>query len=179
MEYTDAQKAQILSYAHAYIADQFDWACRHGEIESFIEKYDIPPLDAQPMIVTRDMKILVVGDIHGRENDYIKAAKEYGLSERNLEFVGYDKIKKFNIAQLEYYNKYSDIICGPIPHKIKGLNGSNSLIGFLENADDKEAYPKLIKAIPEQNSGKPKLTISTFKKALLQTRLIKELQYDD
>lgn len=174
MEYTDAQKAQILSYAYANIADQFDWVCRHGEIEAFMEKHDIPSPDAKPQIVTRDMKILVVGDLRGRKNDYIKVAKEFGFTEKNFEFVDFNQIKTFDIAHLVGSNVYSDVICGPIPHKIKGLKGANSLISLLESADEKN-YPKLIRATPEQRDSSLKLTISSFRKALPETKLVREI----
>ena len=49
------------------------------------------------------------------------AAKKLGVKEENMEFIFYDGTKHLSVERLRYSCEYSDIICGPIPHKVEGM----------------------------------------------------------
>lgn len=177
MELSTGQVLKLKSRIFSVVGDEIDLAIRTDTVDQLLDKYGVSlNEEVPPQEINKRMTILVVGDLRGKQNDFVKAAKDLGISKDNLEFVGFDAIKNYDIGKLKYSFKYSDIICGPIPHKINKLHGSNSLISLLESVKDKEAYPKLIKATSEQKDAELKLTISSFKKALLETKLLKEIK---
>ena len=87
-----------------------------------------------------------------------------------MEFVDYNSSKHFDTERLRYSCKYSDIICGPIPHKIEGMGDTSSFISVIEK--NPSEYPKLIKAVA--NKGL-KFSISGFKDCILKTRFFEEI----
>ena len=120
--------------------------------------------------VTRRSKILVLGQLSGKVKDYQLAAKKLGVREDNLEFVDYDGAKRLSAERLRYSCEYSDIICGPIPHKIEGMGDTSSFIAEMER--NPSEYPKLIKATANESL---KFSISGFKENILKTRFFEEI----
>lgn len=175
VEYSQSQKSLILARAHQSLDEEFNLALATNDIDAFMTKYNVSFSEQTPQIVTKKMKILVVGDLRGREGDYIKVAREYGFKEENFEFVSFDEIKDYPIEKLRYSDRYSDIIVGALPHKINNIGSNSSLITMLEKEKDASIYPKLIKVFPNQIQGKLKFTISAFKEALKETKLIREI----
>ena len=106
-------------------------------------------------------KILIIGSLNGSKNEYINCAKKYNINEDNLDFFNYSEIKNYGVEKLRYSSKYSDIICGSIPHKIKGMGDVSSFIAEIKNHP--EEYPKLYNAVE-------KLSITKFKDALKKSR---------
>ena len=98
------------------------------------------------------------------------AAKKLGVREDNLEFVDYDGAKHLSAERLRYSCEYSDIICGPIPHKVEGMGDTSSLIAEMEK--NPSEYPKLIKASANESL---KFSISGFKENILKTRFFEEI----
>ncbi len=97
------------------------------------------------------------------------AAKKLGVDSENLKFVDYSEAKHLNAERLRYSSEYSDIICGPIPHKVEGMGDTSSLLAKIEK--NPSEYPKLIKAEANQ---KLKFSLTGFKNYLLKTRFFEE-----
>lgn len=166
MEYTNAQAQKIFQKLLFKVKHEWDKAVEHNTINELVEKYGIT-LEEDVMPVNKiKSKILVFGATVGKYKDYIKAAKNLGISEYNLEFVDdYKDIKSFNATKLEYSMEYSDIIFGPTPHKLKDMGDTSSLLAKMKQESNK--YPRVIVASANDSL---KLSISSFKDALTKTR---------
>ena len=91
--------------------------------------------------------------------------KKIGVDEQNLEFHDYEEMKTYSTEKLRYSSEYSDIICGPMPHKVVGIGDYSSFITLLK--DNPSEYPKVYISTANKSI---KLTISNFKLGLLETR---------
>ena len=146
-------------------------ALKNDSIDEILEKYGVEVEETQYFSgVTRRSKILVLGQLSGKIKDYQFAAKKLGIKEDNLEFIEYAEAKHLNAERLRYSNEYSDIICGPIPHKIEGMGDTSSLIAEIEN--NPSEYPKLIKAVASKSL---KFSINGFRDCILRTRFFEEI----
>ena len=61
---------------------------------------------------------------------------------------------------------YSDVLVGPMPHKVKGIEGYSSFLAMVEHCP--EEFPKVIRL---ENANELKITKESFKTGLLETRL--------
>ena len=171
MVYSQSQitdlRAKIIRKINAEIA----LALKNDTIGELLEKYGVE-LDeiSYQSGVTKRSKILVLGQLSGKVKDYQLAAKKLGVKEDNLEFIDYDGAKHLSAERLRYSCEYSDIICGPIPHKVEGMGDTSSLIAEMER--NPAEYPKLIKATSNDSL---KFSISGFKECILKTRFFEEI----
>lgn len=113
---------------------------------------------------------MVLGQLSGKVKDYQITAKKLGVKEDNLEFVDYAGAMHLSVERLRYSNEYSDIMCGPVPHKIEGMGYTSSLIAEIEK--NPSEYPKLIKAVANDSL---KFSISGFKEYISRTRFFEEI----
>ena len=169
--YSQSQIADVRGKIMAIINKEIDIAVRNGALEEILERYGIS-LDYEPEmpVNTRRMKILVLGELAGSLRDYQTVAKKCGISLDNMEFISYVESKRLNAARLQYSNEYSDIICGPIPHKIQGMGETSSLLALIENHPSE--YPKLLKAT---SNNTLKISITGFRELLFKTRYFETL----
>lgn len=168
MAYTQAQQSKILQKIIAKVRYEIEIACENDEINELLDKYVVSLEEGCMPVNRRTHKILVFGDLAGKENDYKRAAKKIGINEKQLEFISdFKELKRFNTTNLAYSNVYSDIIYGPNPHKQVGIGDHNSFLSAIKNEPQK--YPRVIEA---KANSELKITISNFKDALFKTRLI-------
>lgn len=109
--------------------------------------------------------ILIIGEIHCTELDLRNCAKKcFGMEDEELElFCDYSKIKDFNFQSLRTNNRYSDVIIACCPHSC-GKSGKYSNV--IQKMENEPGYPNIIRA----GGDRLKLTISSFKKAILQSK---------
>lgn len=166
MVYSQSQIADLRAKIIRKINAEIALALKNGTIDELLEKYGV---ESEEIIyqtgVTKRSKILVLGQLSGKVKDYQMAAKKLGVKEENLEFIDYDGAKHLNVERLRYSYKYSDIICGPIPHKVEGMGNASSFIAEMEK--NPAEYPKLIKAKANESL---KFSVSGFKECILKTR---------
>lgn len=174
MQYTNQTLAKIKSKVLSKINAELSLAIDNDELDEFLEKYGIIIEESETMFVnTRTMKILVLGDLAGSINSYKLTLKKCGIDERNVIFENdYDKIKRIGVARLEYSTEYSDIIVGPIAHKISGIGDNSSFLALVEKEPNK--FPRVVKATANNTI---KLSITSFKDSLLKTRFFEALNY--
>lgn len=170
MAYSKSQIADLKAKLMRKISAELDLAVKNDEVEDFLNKYcleieEIPYYSG----VTRRSKILVLGQLSGKTKDYLMAAKKLGVDSENLKIVDYSEAKRLNVERLRYSSEYSDVICGPIPHKVEGMGDTSSLLAKIEK--NPSEYPKLIKAEANQ---KLKFSLTGFKNCLLKTRFFEE-----
>ena len=65
---------------------------------------------------------------------------------------------------------YSDVLVGPLPHRVEGIDGYSSFLAMVEaNPED---FPKIIRL---ESANELKITKESFKNGLLNTRLFNDL----
>lgn len=170
MGYSKSQIANLKTKLMRKINAELDLAVKNDEVENFLKKYCVE-IEEMPYYsgVTRRSKILVLGQLSGKTKDYLMAAKKLGVDSENLKFVDYSEVKHLNAERLRYSSEYSDIICGPIPHKVEGMGDTSSLLAKIEK--NPSEYPKLIKA---ETNQKLKFSVTGFKNYILKTRFFEE-----
>lgn len=142
-------------------------AFEHNTIDELLSKYNISLKNDKFYVDNRTHKILVLGAINGKLNDYYIASKQLGINNDQIEFISdYNELKRFNATILNNSTKYSDIIYGPNPHKQVNIGDFSSLLSLMKS--DPDNYPKVIEAI---SNSKLKLTMTNFKDAIKNTRL--------
>ncbi len=163
--------AKIKSKVFAKIDSEIELANKENTIDEFLKKYSIVMELEQPYFDSKRAKILVLGALAGNVDDYKTQLGKLGLNKNNVEFINdYDELKRFNAQTLEYSTEYSDIIYGPNPHKQVNIGDNASLLTLLQRNPEK--YPRVIEAVA---NGKLKISINSFKEAVLKTRLFESL----
>ena len=105
-------------------------------------------------------KIAVIGQSDVKLNHLLGIAKDLDFDEEQIEFcLKYEDINKYNFNKLKN-EKYSFILVGPMPHKLKDGNGYSSMIERLKN---EEGFPE---AIEIRNENELKITKTSFRQAL-------------
>ena len=168
MPYSVRDRSFIISTALSIFRKRLENAINSDSLNDFLDLLGID-LDetSNPVYASYDRhtKILVLGGLAGKKVDYILCAKKLGIDEQNLEFHDYEEMKSFNIDNLRYSKKISDIICGPIPHKTKVNSDYSSIIARIK--DNPNEFHKVFIATANERL---KLTINNFKEGLSQTR---------
>ena len=163
--------AKIKSKVFAKIDSEIELANKENTIDEFLKKYGIVMELEQPYFDSKRAKILVLGALAGNVDDYKTQLGKLGLNKNNVEFINdYDELKRFNAQTLEYSTEYSDIIYGPNPHKQVNIGDNASLLTLLQRNPEK--YPRVVEVVA---NGKLKISINSFKEAVLKTRLFESL----
>ena len=106
------------------------------------------------------LKILIVGDYSLSEQETKHITDTVGIAYEALEFYSdYNKIKNF-AARIKGDAKYSAIVVGAVPHKVKNLDGASSLSTLFK----RDGYPFVVEARTYQ--GELKLSRESFQRAL-------------
>jgi uncharacterized protein YoxC len=76
-------------------------------------------------------KVLIIGDSEIDKQIILNIAGEFGHSEENVDvYLDYSKIKNFRCKKIPKYK--GGVLVGPVPHSVKDLGKSESLISKLE-----------------------------------------------
>ena len=106
-------------------------------------------------------EIIVIGDSLTDLNILRTIASQKGISKNRLKFVGYDEVKSVDCSKWKESYSVAVILCGPLPHKGKGMGDSNSLNQSLKD----DPGPTPVRDLRE-SSGKLKITKVSFSKVL-------------
>ena len=145
MIYSSEQMEEILNRfkLNLYKANQ------QGEIEKFLCLHDFEEYlfedeyDDSYESNLRRAKIAIISYRIKNKNDISSFLyKKYGIPKDRVEFI--DTENGFNINSIKYTSKFSDLIIGPVPHKLAGVC-DNSIISEIEN--NKEMFPKTHRCI--------------------------------
>ncbi len=135
------------------------------EIEENNEKYwQMPP----------NPKILIIGEEHHlKKNDIVGIAKSLNIDKDKIDLIlDYNRIVNINFASLECSGVYSDIIFGANPHSTKDKGDFSSITEKIKQ--NQQNYPKLHLLRTNNSANELKLTKTSLKEALLNTRLYKD-----
>jgi len=90
---------------------------------------------------------------------------EFELGKHEVEMIlDYDNIKNYNIRHLQYNEKYTGIVIGPHPHKMRETDN------LVKKLQEEEKFPQF--ALAEDKPGHLKITKTTLRRAL--TKLLGE-----
>lgn len=146
-------------------------ASQSNRIDEILKKYGLESEIEYPYYDINNSKILIVGDSKVSKDDLVGIAKKYGIRENRLEFeLDYRRLHNYNFGKLKNSMVYSDILVGPLPHKVAGIEGFNSFLSMANSCP--EEFPKVIRL---ETSNELKISKESFKKGLLNTRLYTDL----
>lgn len=162
-----AQVGKILQKIIAKATYELQQAAENGNLEDVMDHYGVTLEEEALPVDEGRSKILVLGALNGKPGDYKLSAKKMGIRPDNLEFESdYRKLKNFNAATLRNSFKYSDIIYGSAPHKMKNMGDVSSLLAGMQK--EPQYYPRVIRA--DVGDDRLKITITSFREALSKTR---------
>lgn len=118
-------------------------ANRTNELEKYLRKIDCSEFIVEHNTeYTHNAKIVIIGESAIDVKEIESVAKKNGINPKRLELcLNYEKIKSLDIRRFEYNCNYSDIIFGPVPHKMVGIEDNSGAIAMIKN--NTKAYPKL------------------------------------
>ena len=169
MNYSIEEKTTIRSQIIQKVSSLIDSAFESDSVTELLERFGIELGERTCILYNRTSKILVLGELSGKKEDYKRRAKHLGVNPENLEFVDYSQCKKFNVAKLEYSSEYTDIICGPMPHKMVGMGDTSSFLAEVEKEPNK--YPKVLRCT---SNGGLKISVSGFAECVEKSRYLQE-----
>lgn len=175
----DSQKLQFLiDEIYSKIVEEVTLANRtsQDELNKVLDKYGFAEKkQSYQYCNVRSSKIIVFGRTEIKQNILNAIAKALGIQPERIDYVSYDDTTNYDISNLEYSNKYSDILVGPVPHKAKNMGDYSSMIESIEA--NSECFPPLIRVTDE--TGTLRISKTSFKTALSKTQLFKELNAAD
>ena len=154
--------AEILEKVYGKISKEITDAYYNDEINYILEKYDLKDEISYSYYDFNNAKILVIGNSMISKDVMVSIAKK-----NRLEFeLDYDRLHNYNFGNLKNNMSYSDILVGPLPHKVKGIENYSSFLAMAEA--NPEEFPKIIRL---EGSNELKITKHSFLDGLLKTRL--------
>lgn len=151
------------------IRSELSIANRSNNLQTYLKKIDCNDLlgNYNQYYDSRNAKILVIGASQITQKDMEVIAKRNGINPKRLEFhLDYTENKHFDIGNLRNNYNYSDVIIGPIAHKIVGTEGYSSAIAMIEH--NSSEFPKLNKAT---DGNQLKITKTSFERCIKNTQL--------
>ena len=124
-------------------------------------KYGLNDEIEYPYYDINNSKILVVGNSVVNKDILVSIAKKYGIRENRLEFeLDYTRLHNYDF----------DVLVGPLPHKVEGIDGFSSFLAMTD-ANPSE-FPKITRL---ESSNELKITKESFKNGILNSRLYSDL----
>lgn len=161
----------ILEKVYQKLVKEITEASYENKIDEVLKKYELQDEIEYPYYDIKNSKILIIGDSLVDKNDLINIARKYGIKENRIEFeLDYNKLTNYNFGKLRNSMNYSDVLVGPIPHKVEGIEGYSSFLAMTDAMP--EEYPKIIRL---ESSNELKITRQSFINGLLNSRLYNDL----
>lgn len=161
----------ILEKVYQKLVKEITEASYENKINEVLKKYELQDEIEYPYYDIKNSKILIIGDSLVNKNDLINIARKYGIKENRIEFeLDYNKLTNYNFGKLKNSINYSDVLVGPIPHKVEGIEGYSSFLAMTDAMP--EEYPKIIRL---ESSNELKITRQSFINGLLNSRLYNDL----
>lgn len=119
-------------------------------------------------------KILVIGESPVEIDQLKKATKELHIPLEQVEFrLGYKEAHRYDYSQLKKNHTYSDVLVGPMPHKVRKCEGGSRGTSFIAMAEaTPDLFPHIIRLM---SGGALKITRHSFQEGLKATFLYQKL----
>jgi len=151
------------------LKSQLDCAKRNNNLNEVLKDYDFSIYEDNEIISSSKPRVLIFGKSLLKDEEMKEVIKDLGLNAELFDLKTEYNNNDINFEKFRYSTKYSEIMVGPNPHKVKGTRGYSSCIALLE--DNKEIYPKCIQI--RNKNGELKITRESFKEALKKTYMYK------
>lgn len=162
---------QILEKIHQKLTKEVTNAYYNGNIDELLNKYGLEEEVEHFYYNYNNSKIILIGQSRVNKSDLEHIAKDNGIDPKRIEFeLDYEKLTNYNFERFKYNMSYSDVLIGPMPHKVKGLDESSSFLSMVR--EHPEDYPKIIEL---RDANELKITKQSFLNGLLETRLYNEI----
>ncbi len=162
---------QILEKIYQKLIKEVSIAYYNGNIKELLSKYELEEAVEHFYYNHNNSKVIVIGESRVNKSDLEYIAKKNGIDSKRIEFeLEYEKLPNYNFEKFKYNMSYSDILIGPMPHKVKGLDAASSFLSMVK--EEPENYPKIIEL---RDSNELKITKQSFLNGLLKTRLYNEI----
>jgi hypothetical protein len=166
MIYNNKELISIIDDVTSIISKKIYNSNAQGVLEDYLESIDlkhvIEKTEHYNYVIPNRSKIMILAYQLNKDILTLEAKKQ-GFDPKRFDFVEFHT--GFDIRNLEYSQIYTDILIGPIPHKMINLGSETSLIAAIENHPEK--YPKLHKL--SNSSGELKVTKNAFVETLYKT----------
>lgn len=162
---------QILDKIYQKLTKEVSSAYYNGNIDELLNKYGLEEEIGHFHYNYNNSKIIVIGESMVNKSDLEYIAKKNGIDPKRIEFeLEYEKLTNYNFEKFKYNMSYSDVLIGPMPHKVKGLDESASFLSMVRKHP--ENYPKIIEL---RDANELKISKQSFLNGLLKTRLYNEM----
>lgn len=162
---------QILEKIYQKLTKEITNAYYNGNMDELLNKYGLEEEVEHFYYNYNNSKIIVIGQSRVNKSDLEHIAKDNGIAPKRIEFeLDYEKLTNYNFEKFKYNMSYSDVLIGPMPHKVKGLDESASFLSMVR--EHPENYPKIIEL---RDTNELKITKQSFLNGLLETRLYNEI----
>lgn len=162
---------QILDKIYQKLTKEVSSAYYNGNIDELLDKYGLKEEVGHFHFNYNNSKIIVIGESRVNKSDLEYIAKKNGIDPKRIEFeLEYEKLTNYNFEKFKYNMSYSDVLIGPMPHKVKGLDASASFLSMVR--EQPENYPKIIEL---RDANELKISKQSFLNGLLKTRLYNEI----
>ena len=136
-----------------------------GTIFSFLKKHGIPFEEEDEFPYDRQrVRILIAGASMVDMREITKVLKQLGIDPNRVDVVlDYDELQKYRWRALQYSDKYSDVIVGPMGHSAVDKGDYSSIINRMEQED---GWPNVVRATANQEI---KISKNSIREALIKT----------
>ena len=162
---------QILDMIYQKLTKEVSSAYYNGNIDELLKKYELKEKIGNFQYNYSNTKNKIIGKNKIKKKNLKKKKKKNGIDPKKIEFeLDYEKLTNYNFEKFKYNMSYSDVLIGPMPHKVKGLDESASFLSMVR--EHPEDYPKIIEL---RDANELKITKQSFLNGLLETRLYNEI----
>lgn len=169
--HNDYDLATISEKIYQKVLKEVTDAFYNDKINEVLLKYGLNDEIEYPYYDINNSKILVVGNSVVNKDILVSIAKKYGIRENRLEFeLDYTRLHNYDFGKLKNSMVYSDVLVGPLPHKVEGIAGFSSFLAMTD-ANPSE-FPKITRL---ESSNELKITKESFKNGILNSRLYSDL----
>ena len=123
--------------------------------------------------------ILVLGRCEVPRHVLQAIAENLGYDKRRFNFVDYDELQRYDCSTLRNSMRYAAVMCGPVPHKAKGMGDTSSILEELRHPE--RGYPPLAELRESAGQGDLRISKTSFRDGLADLearRAIRRNQFD-
>lgn len=157
---------EILDKIYQKLVKEITEAYEEKRLSEVLKKYGFEN-EKENNYFAQGNRILVIGQPVVPKEILNGVAKSLGINKNDIDYeLDYEKLPSFNFGKLRYTSPYTDILVGPMPHKVKDIENYSSFLSMAEaNPED---FPNVIRL---ETSNELKITKESFRKGLLKTKV--------
>lgn len=163
-------RGQLQDVLMAFERDAYA-ANNDGTIFLFLKNHGIPFEEEDEFPYDRQrVRILIAGASMVDVREIIKILKQLGIDPNRVDTVlNYEELQKYHWRTLQYSNKYSDIIVGPMGHSAVDKGDYSSIIARMERED---GWPNVVRTTANREI---KMSKSSLRDALTRTMFYRKV----